>query len=276
MKDGHCGVVTYSDEDEIYDEIYEDGNGFYNEMLEACDPKRQVTITVNSSGVVSYFDEDEIYEGMEVECKILKVVAWGAFVDIGTRRKAFLHVTEMPEEENYLRNLETGQNVKCRIKKLDSMRNHKIWVTCKEFDKARTPFNFLEVGEEVRGKVVSVSRHGAFLDIGARSAGYVRASDVMGGWVPDFTKEVEVGDILTRCFIRKVNEEEQQVYLGCSKDIGIMRGGRGDWRGQKLRRGRRSSKDTGVMRGGRGDKRVQKLRSKTRGRRTKRRRYDRE
>lgn len=177
--------------------------------------------------------------GMEVVGRIVRVRPWGASVDIGAKKKAFLHVTEMSNEvsDQLLDKFTSGQIVKCRIKQVDP----DLRVTCKEDDDFFFSVKHLAVGDEVCGTVTSVTRHGAFIDIGTQNAAVLRASDIIKGWKNDLSQTLQVGDHIAKCYISEIDSRKERVRVVASEKTRIWRPGRKGSLQVRKRRGRWST-----------------------------------
>lgn len=172
--------------------------------------------------------------GMEVVGRIVRVKPWGASVDIGAKKKAFLPVTEMISEP---KEFISGQIVKCRVNQVESA----LRVTCKEDDGYLFPLESFETGQKVPGVVTSVTPQGAFVDIGAKNAAVLRTSDIIKGRNIDLTKALQVGDHI-ECYISEIDTRKDRARVAGgvygSKSTRIWRPGHKGSLRIKKRRGR--------------------------------------
>jgi len=156
---------------------------------------------------------------MEIEGTVTSIRDYAAFIDIGIKgQKGFLHVTEMPDEE-----LIEGQIIKCRIKAVSP----KIYLSCKKYEKERTTLDGLIEEEYYNGGpdepqyhhsvVVHVDRTGAYVDIGAQNAALLSPKALLKGGSQDLSKELSVGDTISKVVITEVNPYTQQLRVAASK-----------------------------------------------------------
>lgn len=145
----------------------------------------------------------DIVIGSEVEGTVVSHQSWGVFLDIGARKLALLHRSEVPDEyaENLKEKYPVGETVKCRIQSIDPQKSS-VSVTCK----SRAPLEDLKVGTEVDAKVLRVEPFGVFFDIGAVKDGFLHQSDVS---IEDNFSLCEV----VRCRIKEVDVENNQISL---------------------------------------------------------------
>jgi len=113
---------------------YELGDQTINDIIEELkkpnrDPREDFPKPIMQQGVLSF---EDLKEGMTVTGKIKNVVDFGAFVDIGIKETALLHLSEMSDQ--YVRDpmdvVKVGDVKECRIIGLDYDRR-RISLSCK-------------------------------------------------------------------------------------------------------------------------------------------------
>jgi uncharacterized protein len=104
-------------------EEYGVGDATVNDILEELkkpgrDPREEYPKPIMQKGVVTF---EDLHEGMRITGKIKNVVDFGAFVDLGIKETALVHVSELSEAfvKNPLDAVKVGDVLEFRIKSLD-------------------------------------------------------------------------------------------------------------------------------------------------------------
>lgn len=126
-----------------------------------------------------------IAEGAQLEGKVTRMEAFGAFVDLGGGIEGMIHVSELSHERvghpNEL--LKEGQEVQVRVlkvKDLDDKRKARISLSLKAMQEdpwAEVMARFKE-GTVVQGKVEALETYGAFVDLEGKVRGLVHVSEL--------------------------------------------------------------------------------------------------
>jgi len=120
---------------------YELGDQTISDIIEELkkpnrDPREDFPKPIMQQGVLSF---EDLREGMKVTGKIKNVVDFGAFVDIGIKETALLHLSEMSDQ--FVRDpmdvVKVGDVKECRIIGLD-MDRRRISLSCKSESSARS------------------------------------------------------------------------------------------------------------------------------------------
>ena len=120
-----CGTLT-AEERKNLKETYSVGDTTIDDLIEELkkpnrDPREDYPKPIMQKGVVTF---DDLKEGMIVTGKVKNVVDFGAFVDLGIKETALLHVSEMADHfiKDPLEVLKVGDIREFRIIELDTDR----------------------------------------------------------------------------------------------------------------------------------------------------------
>ena len=94
----------------------------YNELKKPNrDPREDFPLPILQKGVVKF---EDLNPGMTVKGKVKNVVDFGAFIDIGIKESALLHISQL--SDNYVRHpsevIKVGDVVSCKIIEIDAVR----------------------------------------------------------------------------------------------------------------------------------------------------------
>lgn len=155
-------------------------------------------------------DLAEIEVGTWIEAaKVRRLVDYGAWVDIGAAKDAFLHVKEI--KDGFVRHptdeLTPGQDIRVCITRIDAGDRQSINLSCLGVGESVTAeagrlvradgplalpaaLDEVDEGAEVWGSVAKVTQFGAFVDVGVRNLqGFLHVSDypprLLGEWAPE-------------------------------------------------------------------------------------------
>jgi small subunit ribosomal protein S1 len=147
---------------------------------------------------------------------VKNITDFGAFIDLGGA-DGLLHITDMswgrvshPSEM-----LKIGDEVEVKILDMD-LNNNRISLGLKQLQ----PYPWenvaekYKVGQRVKGKVVSITNYGAFVELEKGVEGLVHISEM--SWTRHIkhpSKVVSIGDII-ECVVLNVNTEEEKISLG--------------------------------------------------------------
>jgi small subunit ribosomal protein S1 len=151
---------------------YNEGDEVFVKIIDFDKTKGQLSLSIKASQPNPW---DEIADELEVGDAITVTVSnfenYGAFVDLGNDIEGLLHISEISWNKNIKHPkelLEIGQEVTVEVIALD-FENQKLRVSLKRLQ--AKPFeeflNTHKVGDVVKGKVVTITPFGAFINIGA-------------------------------------------------------------------------------------------------------------
>lgn len=157
-----------------------------------------------------------VKEGDVLEGVVKNVTEFGAFVDLGGI-DGLLHITDMswgrlahPSEI-----LAIGDNVKVKVIKIDK-EQERISLGMKQLEP--NPWDGIEekypTGKRVKGRVVSITDYGAFVELEKGVEGLIHISEM--SWTEHIKHPsdiMKIGDIIEGIVI-EVNKEEQKISLG--------------------------------------------------------------
>ncbi len=164
---------------------------------------------------------DTLQEGETFQGTVTRLVPFGAFVDIGAETEGLVHVSELadrrvarPEDV-----VKVGDTVTAWIKEVDVPTRR---VSLSMRTRPSRPMASLEVGEVLTGTVASITKYGAFVNIGAETEGLVHVSAMGSGYVSDPAEFLEPGqEVEVR--VQDVDLERGRISLsmvGLSSDVG--------------------------------------------------------
>lgn len=159
---------------------------------------------------------NNVKEGDALEGVVKNVTEFGAFVDLGGI-DGLLHITDMswgriahPSEI-----LAIGDTVKVKVIKIDK-EHERISLGMKQLEP--NPWEGIEekypTGKRVKGRVVSITDYGAFVELEKGVEGLIHISEM--SWTEHIkhpSEIMKIGDIIEGIVI-EVNKEEQKISLG--------------------------------------------------------------
>lgn len=152
---------------------------------------------------------EELKVNSEVEGKVMQVMSYGAFVDIGAQRDALMPTTEMLDSDGKsAADLFTvGETIKCHIVRVD-VEKQQVQLSQK------SSLDDIEVGSEVEGTVKSVLAWGAFVNIGASTDMLLPVAHISNEMVMDAREKLKVGDTV-KGKVRSVDVEGGRLTMTC-------------------------------------------------------------
>jgi len=153
----------------------------------------------------------DIQPKMELKGIVKKVELIGAFVDVGLKQEALLHISRLKAGgvNNAHDVLSEGQEVV-------------VWVHAVDHDKGRVSLTMLKppavswkelaAGQIHSGKVVRIEKFGVFVDIGAERPGLVHVSELASEYVNAPADIVEKGQEV-QVKVLDVNPQKSQINL---------------------------------------------------------------
>jgi small subunit ribosomal protein S1 len=206
---------------DLYD-VYEQGQEFKARIKEIDIQRGRIGLTVKSGEIKAKRPLSELEIGEEVTGTVKSVRDYGCFVDVGASSDGLLHISQAADVfvDDIYALFSEGQEIKCRIQSVD-MQGNKLSLTCKDpnaappaprFDPDATPLDELEVGSEVEGTVKNIASFGVFVDIGARTDGFLHISEASDDFVDDLSSLFAAGDKIT-CTIKEVDIGGNRVGL---------------------------------------------------------------
>ncbi|MCC7018171.1 MAG: S1 RNA-binding domain-containing protein [Ardenticatenales bacterium] len=153
----------------------------------------------------------ELVVGEKLKGKVVGLSKFGAFVDIGATTDGLVHLTELP-----------GKRVRTAEEAVSSGDSVEVFVKDVDLDKGRIslsmrppvgrPMNGLAVGDVVTGHVTTITKYGAFIDIGSDTEGLVHISEMSSGFVSRPEDIVQAGgEVEVR--IKELDVERKRISL---------------------------------------------------------------
>lgn len=137
---------------------------------------------------------EDLRPGRVLRGRVTEIRDFGAYVDIGAEWEGFVHISELGRRD--VKEVEdvvwVGDDVRVRVLGVDK-EGKRISLSMRGLGKRRKPLNRLSEGQVLKGRVRSVVRFGAFVDVGAVEDGLVHVSEMGDGTVTDPAKFVSPG-----------------------------------------------------------------------------------
>jgi len=149
---------------------------------------------------------------MKVNGTVLKTTLAGAVVDIGAKKPAVIHVSQLVTPNNLpIKSvkdvLQEGQQLEVWIRKIKEERIELTMVKPLDLE-----WRDIKKDMAVKGTVVRIETFGVFLDIGAERPGLIHISELAHGYVRTPSDVVQEGDELETQVI-EVNKKKKQIKL---------------------------------------------------------------
>ncbi|MDD9940811.1 MAG: 30S ribosomal protein S1 [Myxococcales bacterium] len=158
---------------------------------------------------------ENLQEGMVVQGTIKNITEYGAFVDLGGI-DGLLHITDMswgrvshPSEVFKL-----GDEVTVKVLKYNA-ETERVSLGLKQTmdDPWEHAFESYPIGKRVRGKVVSLTDYGAFIEMEEGIEGLIHVSEMSWGKPKHPSKILELGEEV-ECQVLEVDSESKRISLG--------------------------------------------------------------
>jgi len=149
---------------------------------------------------------------MKVNGTVLKTTLAGAVVEIGAKKPAVIHVSQLVTPNNLpIKSvkdvLQEGQQLEVWIRKIKEERIELTMVKPLDLE-----WRDIKKDMAVKGTVVRIETFGVFLDIGAERPGLIHISELAHGYVRTPSDVVQEGDELETQVI-EVNKKKKQIKL---------------------------------------------------------------
>jgi small subunit ribosomal protein S1 len=164
---------------------------------------------------------DVLKEGVELEGRVKNVTDYGAFVDLGGM-DGLLHITDLTwgRIAHASEVVQVGQELRVKVLKYDPERG-RVSLGLKQL----TPDPWSHVataykpGQKLRGRVVSVTDYGAFVEIEPGVEGLVHVSEMAWGRrLKHPSKLVKVGDHV-EVAVLEIHEEQRRISLSFKQTV---------------------------------------------------------
>jgi len=158
---------------------------------------------------VAPVDLATLQPGDEVTGRVVKISKIGAIINVGGY-PALLHISEVngPRAGRGPR-LQEGDETTVWVSDIDRERKRLLVTRTKP---PVNPIASLHVGQTVKGKIVRLTKFGAFVDIGAEKDGLIHISELAHTRVEDPAEVVQVGEEV-EVKVLAVDQEKGQVSL---------------------------------------------------------------
>ncbi len=153
----------------------------------------------------------ELESGMALTGKIKRIELFGAFVDIGVGHDGLLHISQLgrPNVRNVEDVVKPGEEVTVYVLRVEPDTG-RIALSLEQ--PPSMPWENIQEGSVVTGKVVRMEKFGVFVDIGAERPGMIHVSELASGYVNSPSDVVKVGDEVQARII-KVNRKKHRIDL---------------------------------------------------------------
>jgi transcriptional accessory protein Tex/SPT6 len=206
---------------DLYD-VYQPDQEFKARIKEIDVARGRLGLTVKTGEIKAKIPLSELQIDTEVTGTVKSVRDYGCFVDVGASSDGLLHISQAADYfvDDIYAIFSEGQEIKCRIQSVD-LDSNRLSLTCKDpnapppgprFDPDATPLDELVEGSEVEGTVKGMASFGVFVDIGARTDGFLHISEASDDFVDDLGALFEVGDKIT-CTIKEVDAGANRIGL---------------------------------------------------------------
>jgi len=150
---------------------------------------------------------DKLEVGQKLHGTVMRVMDFGAFVDVGCYTDGLVHISKMAQGrvDNVHDYVEVDQELDVWVTNIDPESN-RLGLTMVEGKmgggrrgprEVINPIDSLNVGDELEGTVESIREFGAFVDIGAERSGLVHISRLADGFVENPHDHVSEGQKVT-------------------------------------------------------------------------------
>lgn len=138
----------------------------------------------------------DLQPGMVLEGRVTSVAVYGAFVDIGVGREGLVHLSQLSDRPvtSPTEVVQIGDMVTVRVLEVDP-RSKRISLTMREHTEAELDAERLEAlapGSVVEGTVTSLTKFGAFVDLGVGKDGLVPLAQMQKAEMPQVGDRVRV------------------------------------------------------------------------------------
>jgi ribosomal protein S1 len=154
---------------------------------------------------------DDVEVGTQMKGKVVGLAKFGAFVDIGAVTDGLVHISELSAKRvNRVEDVvKQGDAVEVWVKEVD-VDGNRISLSMRR--KPRHPMDALLRGQLVDGTVTSLTKYGAFVDIGSETEGLVHVSEMSSGFVDNPKDVVKVGDTI-QVRIKDIDQARKRISL---------------------------------------------------------------
>jgi len=164
----------------------------------------------------------ELEVGAQTRGKVMATAKFGVFVDIGAVTDGLVHVSEFPKQRvsRVEEMVKSGDTIDVWIKEVDVDGNR---ISLSMRNKPTHPMRDLAKGEVLAGTVTSVTKYGAFVEIGAETEGLVHISEMSSGFVEKPAEVVSVGEPV-EVRIKDIEPGRERISLsmvGLANDMGF-------------------------------------------------------
>lgn len=159
----------------------------------------------------------DLRSGMQLAGKVVNVTSLGAFVDVGVDRDGLAHISEIQKvgKEGQIRK---GDEIQVWVLNADRKTN-RLSLSLEQ----KIPLRQLKAGMALKGRIVRLTKFGAFVDVGAVSDGLVHADEISR---QNQENKLKVGQEL-QVFVQSVNRKSKRLSLGLGQrtSLGDIRTG---------------------------------------------------
>jgi len=161
-----------------------------------------------SSGPTSLQD---LKPGMALSGRVTRLELSGALVDVGVGTDGLVHISRLRRQRvNRVEEVvQVGQQVEAWVERVDAAVNRLELTLIRPL---RFEWRDLRPGVRSTGKVISIERYGAFVDIGAERSGLVHVSEMGTDYVERPEDVVKVGESV-EVVVLEADTKKKQIRL---------------------------------------------------------------
>jgi len=186
-------------------------------VLDINQPARRISLGLKQIEPNPWDVIEQKYEiGSKIVGKVRNITNFGAFVEVEEGIDGLIHISDMSwtKRINYPSEvLKKGEEVEAVILNIDK-ENQRLSLGLKQLspDVWEAFIKAHDVGSELTGPIIRLTKFGAFVDLGSEIEGLVHVSELSEKTVEDPEKEFKVGDSL-RMKIMKIDKTERKISL---------------------------------------------------------------
>jgi small subunit ribosomal protein S1 len=186
-------------------------------VLDINQPARRISLGLKQIEPNPWDVIEQKYEiGSRIVGKVRNITNFGAFVEVEEGIDGLIHISDMSwtKRINYPSEvLKKGEEVEAVILNIDK-ENQRLSLGLKQLspDVWEAFIRTHDIGSEVTGPIIRLTKFGAFVDLDNDIEGLVHVSELSEKQVEDPEKEFEVGQVL-RMKITKIDKTERKISL---------------------------------------------------------------
>ncbi len=193
--------------------IYKEGDEVKLKVIGYDEDKKRLSFSIKATSEDPWKDiQNEIKKGYTLKVVVSNLESYGAFVNIGNGIEGFLHVSEISWDKDIKHPkdyLQIGQEINVEVIEVD-VENKRLRVSLKNLNDK--PFDEFaknhKVGDEVEGKIVTLTDFGAFVSLGGVD-GLLHNEDAFWEKGQKCKDKFKIGDSIKTKILRIDNKNER-------------------------------------------------------------------